>query len=239
MTDTTDTARPAPLSRGHCAKRVSILDAAAQVFCRDGFATASIEQIAAEADVSRQTVYNHYGDKESLFTAVVKDMTERSNAGLFATLATFPDAPADLEAELTIFAARLARNCMCNRDCVALSKLIQAEGERYPELFAAWREFGPGKSWAALAARLAKLAHAGLLDIDDPNLAARQFMALVNADLQPITLLGGKPTEAQLHDAATSAVRTFLKAYGRVNRKSYGGSAAAEAIGALVDRSRK
>ena len=75
------------------------------------------------------------------------------------------------------------RNCVCSRDGKFLRRLIQNEGERYPELFAGWREDGPGKTWAALAARFARLALAGHLDIDDPDLAARQFLALVNADL--------------------------------------------------------
>ena len=50
---------------------LSILEAAASVFCREGFAGANIDLIAAEAGVSRQTVYNHHGDKENLFVAVV------------------------------------------------------------------------------------------------------------------------------------------------------------------------
>ena len=128
------------------------------VFARDGFAGASIDGIAAAAGVSRQTIYNHYGDKDSLFVAVVRDMTERANAGLFAMIAGFPDRPDDLEGELVGFAQRLIANCISNRDSQALRRLVEAEGERYPELFAEWREHGPGKSWALIAARLAKLA---------------------------------------------------------------------------------
>ncbi|MGE0241135.1 MAG: TetR/AcrR family transcriptional regulator C-terminal domain-containing protein [Parvibaculaceae bacterium] len=206
---------PAPTPhRSHLAKRLSVLEAAAIVFCRDGFASASIEFIAAEAGVSRQTIYNHYGDKEKLFVAVVKDMTERANAGIYTTLATFPDDPADIEADLVDFAIRLARNCMCNRDCIALRKLIHAEGERYPALFAPWRQYGPERAWSAIAARFAKLHHAGHLTIDDPDIAARQFQALINADLYVGVILGETPSEADLRAAAVAAVRTFLKAYG-------------------------
>jgi AcrR family transcriptional regulator len=201
--------------RSHQAKRESVLDAAAHVFCREGYAGANIDMIAAEAGVSRQTVYNHHGDKENLFLAVVRDITDRTNAGVFATLATFPDHPVDLEAELTDFAMRLNRNCICNRDGKFLRKLIQAEGERYPELFAPWRQDGPGKTWAALAARFARLAHAGHLDIDDPDLAARQFLALNNADLQMALMLGDPLSEDEIRKSAAGAVRTFLRAYGR------------------------
>jgi AcrR family transcriptional regulator len=205
--------------RGHVAKRVSILDAAANVFCREGYGGANIDMIAAEAGVSRQTVYNHHGDKTNLFVAVVREITERANAGVFATLATFPDQPRDLEADLIDFAMRLSRNCVCNRDGKFLRKLIQTEGERYPELFETWRTDGPGKTWAALAARFARLAHAGYLEMDDPDVAARQFLALVNADLQMSFMLGITPSEEELRTAATNAVRTFLRAYGKPGRQ--------------------
>src|SRR3954469_9955374 len=94
----------APAHGSHLAKRRSILETAASVFCREGYGGTNIDLIACEAGVSRQTVYNHYGDKETLFRAVVAEVTERSNAGVFATIATFPDHPNDLEAELTAFA---------------------------------------------------------------------------------------------------------------------------------------
>ena len=202
-------------TRSHSAKRHSILDSAAFVFCREGFAGANIDMIAAEAGVSRQTVYNHHGDKENLLVAVVREITERINVGIFDTLATFPDKPVDLEAELIAFAVRLNQNCLCNRDGKFLRKLLQTEGERYPELFAGWRDQGPAKTWAALAARFARLALAGWLDLDDPDVAARQFLALVNADLQMAMIFGDTVSEEQLKAAATNAVRCFLRAYGK------------------------
>lgn len=203
------------VARSHSAKRLSIIDAAACVFCREGFAGANIDLIAAEAGVSRQTVYNHHGDKENLLVAVVREITDRINVGVFDTLATFPDKPVDLEADLVAFAVRLNQNCSCNRDGKFLRKLLHTEGERYPALFAGWREDGPAKTWAALAARFARLAHAGWLEIDDPDVAARQFLALVNADLQMAMIFGDTVSEQQLRTAATNAVRCFLRAYGK------------------------
>ena len=194
---------------------MSIIDAAASVFCREGFAGANIDLIAMEAGVSRQTIYNHHRDKEKLFMAVVRDLTERCNAGIFATFATFPDQPRDLEADLIGFAVRMNQNCICNRDGRFLRKLIQTEGERYPELFAEWRDQGPGRTWPALAARFARVAHAGHLAIDDPDVAARQFLALVNAELQTTFMLGGMPSEDEVMASATHGVRTFLRAFGK------------------------
>ena len=205
--------------RGHEAKRVSIIDAAGSVFCREGFAGANIDLIAAEAGVSLQTVYNHHGDKDKRFVAVVQDLTERCNAGIFATIATFPDQPVDIEADLIGFAARLHSNCICNREGKFLRKLIQAEAERYPDLFAVWRKQGPGSTLPALAARFARLAYAGFLSIDDPDVAARHFMALIDAELQTTFMLGGTPSEAEVVRSATNGVRAFLRAYGKSRKQ--------------------
>ncbi len=201
------------LLRGQRAKRSAIIEAATAVFCREGFSGASIDAIAAEARVSRQTVYNQIGDKEKLLAAVVAGITARSSAMLFETLCTFPEKPLDVEAELVAFAVRLTKNCVCDNDGAALRKLIETEGQRYPELFTVWRDYGPGKNWPAIADRLARLAHDGSLDIDDPNLAARQFMALIYADLPTTTYLGDPPSDGELLTAATNAVRTFTRAY--------------------------
>lgn len=215
MTNVSEITRPVAPQRGPLPKRDQIIETASRVFAREGFSGASIDMIAAEAGVSRQTVYNQIGDKEKVFAAVVEDTTERANAGLFAALAAFPDRPVDLEAELVAFARRLASTCMCDQRAAALHKLVETESQRYPELFEAWRERGPGRVWAAVSARLSRLAHDGLLDLDDPDLAARQLISLVNMDLRPAAMMGQRPTEEAVAGATRTAVRTFLRAYGR------------------------
>lgn len=208
-----------PLFRGHASKRQAILDAAKRTFVRDGVAAASIDAVAAEAGVSRQTVYNQIGDKERLFAAVVEDVTARSSAQLFAVLGSFPDKPEDLHAELTTFARHLITRCICDDDGHALANLIRNEAHRYPELFTAWKEYGPGKTWPAISARFAQLAYEGYLDLDDPTLAARQFMALIQADIPHDRPCGTRPSEEEVTRAARNAVTTFLRAFGP--RQSY------------------
>ena len=60
----------------------------------------------------------------------------------------------------------------------------------------------------------ARLAHGGHLTIDDPDVAARQFLGLVNAELQTTFMLGGTPREEDILRSATNGVRTFLRAFG-------------------------
>ncbi len=199
-------------------KRDRIIETASTVFAREGFAGSSIDLIAAEAGVSRQTVYNQFGDKEAVFAAVVADTTERANAGLFAALASFPDKPGDLETDLIDFARRLVTTCYCDRRAAALVRIVEAEAQRYPELFRAWREEGPGRLWAAISSRFIRLRDAGLLDVDDTDLAARQFMSLAVMDLKPAMAVGLAPTPAEVDAATRAAVHTFLRAYGSSGR---------------------
>jgi AcrR family transcriptional regulator len=209
-----DVARRAAMpQRGNYNKRCKIIAAATKVFCRDGFTGTSIDAVAAEAGVSRQTIYNQMIDKETLFAEVVRGITERSSAVMVGTLATFPDKPSNIEAELIEFAVRLTRNCICDDDAVVMRKLIENEGRRYPELFATWRDYGPGKNWPAIAARFTRLARAGEIHLDDPELAARQFMALIGADLPESPAPGEEISDAALRRAATNAVKTFMRAF--------------------------
>jgi AcrR family transcriptional regulator len=204
---------PAMHQRGNYNKRCKIIEAATTVFVRDGFVGASIDAVAEAAGVSRQTIYNQIGDKEKLFAEVVREITERSSAVLLATLATFPEQPQDIEEELVSFAVRLTRNCVCDGQAAALRRLIEAEGDRYPELFATWKEYGPGRNWPAIADRFARLAKSGDIELDDPELATRQFMALISADLPSGPGARGQISDAELETAARNGVRTFLRAY--------------------------
>ena len=197
------------------AKRQAILDAAKRAFVRDGVGGASIDAIAIDAGVSRQTVYNQIGDKDQLFVAVVEDVTARSSASLMQVLHSFPDKPDDIGQALTDFAEGLLGRCMCDIDGRALASLMQREAHRWPHLFSAWKEYGPGKDWPIIAAVFAKLGHDGYLDIDDASLTARHFMALINADLPKDEGMCTRPSEAAVHKAAVAGVSTFLRAFGK------------------------
>lgn len=60
-------------TRDKSKKRATILDGAIDVFISMGYELASMDKIAETAGVSKRTVYNHFGSKESLFQAVLHD----------------------------------------------------------------------------------------------------------------------------------------------------------------------
>lgn len=199
-------------------KRQLILDAAKRFFVRDGVAAASIDAIAAEAGVSRQTVYNLIGDRDQLFLAVVHDVTARSSALLMAVIATFPDQPDDVQAALTDFAVRLLDRCTCDIDGRALSMLMKQEAHRHPDLFETWKEYGPGKDLPLISACFAKLARQGYLEIDDVALTTRHFLALICSDLPTDKGPCAHPSEAEIRVTAAAGVKTFLRAFGSRQR---------------------
>jgi AcrR family transcriptional regulator len=196
-------------------KRDRILEAAATVFCQDGYTGASIDAVATRAGVSRQTIYNHVGDKDGLFKDVVAALTEKSAAKFMLLMEEFPDKPNDLEAELTAFSGRFLTHMTQDKTSRWLLKLAENESGRYPELFTVWREYGSGRKRSLVAAHLSQLALNGYLDLDEPVLAARQFIALLTAEWRAEFQLGRFPSDEECAGMAERAVKTFLRAFGK------------------------
>lgn len=207
------TAEAAPVSRGRVDKRRAILAAAEAVFTREGYTLASIDAIAAEAGVSKPTIYNHLGGKENLFRTVIAEAAAESRDKILAALEAFPTDAAALPERLTAIAHRVVE-CQAGEKGWALQRLVYAEAARFPDLYDTIRAGGTVQIVDAIAGRLARLAHAGHLDVDDPVTAANQFLALISGDLPTLTALGTRPVDADALDrAVTAGVTTFLRAF--------------------------
>jgi TetR/AcrR family transcriptional repressor of mexJK operon len=86
-------------------KRTAILDAATTVFLRNGYLGTSMDEIAALAGVSKQTVYKHFTDKESLFTQIVTTTVKEAGDPALGESLELEDG--DLETSLQELARRL------------------------------------------------------------------------------------------------------------------------------------
>ncbi len=195
-------------------KRHAILDAAAELFLRKGFLGTSMDEVAARAAVSKQTVYKQFASKEALFLGIVESMT---GAGSDRVQIEMPD-PADLAqvaSELHGHAERLMTVALAP-ELLQLRRLVIGEAGRFPELGKALYEGGPGRAIAGLAATLERWARHGLLVIADPLAAAAQFNWLIMGE--PINramfFIDEKPMEAAAREAHIAAsVRLFLAGY--------------------------
>jgi AcrR family transcriptional regulator len=196
-------------------KRRAILDGARVTFAREGYSRASIDAIAAAADVSTRTLYNHFGDKARLFQEVIQtSATEVAEAQLAVLESHFGDVT-DVEAALTEFAMAWARPNPEFADHFALVQQIRAEaGHLPPAVLTAWQEAGPHRVQAELAARLRQLSERGLLRVGDPERAAFHLSLLAAAEVDNRSYHGAIPIpDAEITELATAGVRVFLHGY--------------------------
>ena len=203
-----------PQSAQYLRKHEAILRGAAEQFLQHGFVGTSVDNIAAAAGVSKQTVYTHFGDKETLFTDVVVDITTRFGEPYKEAVAksrTVTDMAESLgELARGLFGTVLAPGVL------RLRRLVISEVERFPELGQEYFDKGPGRGIAVLADLFSDYRESGLLDFDDADKAAAHFTWLVvSVPLNMIMLLGedARPSPEEAEILIDDAVRIFLAAY--------------------------
>lgn len=197
-------------------KRQAIVDAATEMFLRNGYLGTNMDEIAAHADVSKQTVYAHFSDKEALFIEIVVSMSNAGSDAVHNEIRGLEDG-GDLGEYLRSYAYRQLKIVLTPR-LMQLRRVVIGEVNRFPELGKRLYEGGPKRAIAAFAKTLAELADRGLLSIDDPAVAASQFNWLIMSEpLNQAMLLGDAaiPTQARLRRYADEGVRAFLAAYAR------------------------
>lgn len=196
-------------------KRRDILRAAREVFLSDGYAGASITEVAARADASKVTVYRHFGDKERLFVAVVLAAIEEAEARSRSVVDALAETT-HLEQDLRAF-ARQHLEIVTQPPLVRMRRTIIAEAERFPALAGAWHERAPRQAHRRLGQIIRRLADRGLLAVDDAEIAAAHLNYLIlSAPLDEAMFIPGSSPfpPAQLHRWADEDVRVFLAAYG-------------------------
>jgi TetR/AcrR family transcriptional regulator, mexJK operon transcriptional repressor len=206
-------------------KRKAIIEAATEVFYQKGYLGTSMDEVAALAAVSKQTVYKHFADKQRLFGEIVLRTTDEIDT-LFSQAALALRDTADLDKDLSALAHRFTVWLM-QPDVLRLRRLIIAEASRFPELGRTWYERGFQKVLATLAATLAHLTERGLLRVDDPMIAANQLMGMILwIPVNRVMFCGDDErfSEAELKRYADAGARTFLAAHRRPDRPGLSGA---------------
>jgi TetR/AcrR family transcriptional regulator, mexJK operon transcriptional repressor len=191
-------------------KRQAVLDAAKKLFPQHGFDGVSMEAIAAEAGVSKLTVYSHYGDKEALFGATIRAKCEES---LPPTL--FQVSPkGSIRRQLTGIAQAFFA-LVTSPEAIGMHRVMSAltdPGSRLPQMF--W-EAGPQRVHDGFAEFLRARIAAGQLDIPDVDRAASQFFCLLKGELHARMVCGcpGDFSERGVAEHIKATVDLFLRAY--------------------------
>jgi TetR/AcrR family transcriptional regulator, mexJK operon transcriptional repressor len=194
-------------------KRRSIIGAATRLFLEQGYQGTSMDEVAAVAAVSKQTVYKQFQDKERLFSDIVLAVTERADE-IAGTLRVRLGQIEDLEPDLVSIAIAYATGVV-NPDVIRLRRLVIAEAVHFPELAAAYYAQALQRGLAAVAEGLGLLVERGELAIDDLELAAAHFAYLVLGPLidQALFLPNEDIGPAQIERYAVAGVQSFLRSY--------------------------
>jgi TetR/AcrR family transcriptional repressor of mexJK operon len=210
-------AAPTPLAEDaprDVRKREAILEAAQQAFFANGFVGTTMDQVAATAAVSKQTVYKHFSDKETLFREVVSNVVRAREGGIGADFLLKPEGTIG---ELLQSFGRTFLKGVMQPEVLKLRRLVIGEVGRFPEIGHVFYDLGPKRAAEQLGLALHEAAIRRGLTLKDPELAAEHLIWLIlSIPLNQAMLLGDGAsfTEGSLNRYADEGVAAFLRAYG-------------------------
>jgi AcrR family transcriptional regulator len=202
---------PGALSERARARREAILAAGRELFLEKGYSATSLADVVKRSGGSLATVYELFGNKRGLFEAILVGYAEE----ILSPLCTEGVAP-DPERGLAAVGHRYLESILCPT-AVAWFRVVIQEAPHVPELRETFFCADGAPVERALAGYLAELARQGKLSVDDPLVAAGQFLDLLRGGLHRRALAGDNaaPTAAEIDRQVTSAVRLFLHGCGR------------------------
>jgi AcrR family transcriptional regulator len=201
--------RPAEVAEDS-AKRRQIVEGARQIFLARGFDAASMSDIAKAAGVSKGTLYVYFKDKEELFSAIVMMECSVQAEGIFDLDPSDPDVANALTRLGIAYISFL-----CRPEKASALRTVIAIADRMPSIGKAFYETGPSKGIAKVAEYLKAQTEAGVLKVDDPEVAASQFMETCQGTLfKPVLFnFAPPPSPERVKHVVGIAVRVFMAAY--------------------------
>jgi len=186
-----------------------ILEAAQRHFDEHGLERANVDAIAADAGVSKMTVYSNFGSKEGLFQAVVSDRTTAVMAGVTGAGALDPEQP-----EKTLLAIGDRFLALARGDALGALRAVYGVAGAQPEVCRALYKEGPERVNDELAAYLRRAHSAGTLKVRNPLQAADLFLSMFMGSghirgLLKLEMPDSRENKALLREA----VRVFMAAY--------------------------
>jgi TetR/AcrR family transcriptional repressor of mexJK operon len=196
-------------------RRAAIVDAATTVFLRKGYPATSMDEVAALAAVSKQTVYKHFGDKETLFTHIIQGLMTSADEAIQQASAALGDSE-DLSRDLRTLARVLLESLRKPR-VLQLRRVVIGEAERFPELGRTYWDLAFQRGIDSLAKGFTQLTERGLLAAPDPEVAAHHFAGLLLwVPINQAMFCGTDKLmdDAEVNRLTDAGVRAFLAAYG-------------------------
>jgi TetR/AcrR family transcriptional regulator, regulator of autoinduction and epiphytic fitness len=189
-------------------KRSAAVRAAMELFLEQGYERTSLAQVAKHADVSTATLFKRFPTKAALFEAIVEEFWEGNE-----DCAGTPPA-GDLAKGLRKIGLAYAER-MRHPDMQAIYRLIIGEALRFPDLGQMLFDKGKGPFLARLEAYLRAEVEAGHLKIDDVEVAASQYLAIIAAQSfwPELIVPGCGGTDAEMTEVVEQAILMMLARY--------------------------
>jgi AcrR family transcriptional regulator len=190
------------------AKRRQIMEGARAVFLARGFDAASMMDIAKAAEVSKGTLYVYFKSKEELFSTIARQECATQAEVTFRLDENDHDVAAVLNRLGVEFISFLTNKASSLRIVIAIA-------DRMPEIGKAFYQAGPACGIERLKTYLEAQVRAGILVIDDTEVAAAQFLDACQATLfRPVLFnCAPAPTIARIRHVVGIAARNFMAAY--------------------------
>ncbi|MFJ4622495.1 TetR/AcrR family transcriptional regulator [Streptomyces sp. NPDC088812] len=188
-------------------RRERIVRAAGELFIVRGYTGVSMEDVLATVGGSKATLYRYFADKNTLFRASVEALCDEWSRPLH----TFAPSDASLADNLVSLGEHFA-SVVLTPQAIALHRLVTAEAGRIPGLGEVFSQHGPAAGHAVLGRYLQQVCDEGLIEVADPLRAAAQlYQAMLgDAQMRLLTDAPHKPTQREVRDGVTEAVRVFL-----------------------------
>ena len=184
--------------------RERLLMAARTVFLEHGH-DASIDAIIREAGVARQTFYNHFENKESLFAEVVR--------GCFLEIVAPLDGPqGDFRQSLKNFAEIYRRRAL-GAEGIAAYRMLSSQAQRFPDMVRDVYMQGTGQMLVRLSGFLRKLMESGHLRRDDPVFAAELLISMLVGQERSQLLFGVERRPADESEKVERALDCFMRLF--------------------------
>ena len=186
-----------------------IIAAAREAFLEKGYDGVSMDEVANRAGVAKQTVYARYSSKDALFLAVVESVQGRM---LSAVSAAGPHAIRDRLHRI----ARELLDVVLDSSSLSLSRIALGASYRFPTLGHSIYGARIKELHAVLADIVEQAAKEGCLLVEDPMVAAEQFLALIRGELHLHCLYDPsfRPSSAKIERQINAGIDCFMARYG-------------------------
>ena len=195
---------------------MAAIAAAERQFLATGYESVTMDSIAKESGVAKQTLYSYFGSKRELFLALVTAKTKATAQSVLSPSPRIVDAGSARSLLRDLLVAQLS--AVMASDVLALRRLVIGEMTRSPELAQALYEHGPRHAVKSLAEVIAEMNELGVLQVKDVDQAATQLNWLVMGEpVNRAMLIGdrGIPTSREIEVHVDAAVEMFFNAFGR------------------------